>query len=125
MKVIATDKAPAAVGPYSQAIQAGNMLFVSGQIPLVPGTGQFIEGGIKEQTRQCLNNLKAIIEESGASFNDTVRVGVFLADINDFAAMNDVYAEFFTEHKPARAAVEVANIPKGALVEIEAIAYIK
>lgn len=125
MKVISTDKAPAAVGPYSQAVQAGNMLFISGQIPLVPGTGVFVEGGIKEQTKQCLENLKAILEEAGATFNDVAKVGVFLDDINDFAAMNEVYAEYFTEHKPARAAVEVANVPKGALVEIEAIAYIK
>ena len=122
MKVISTKKAPAAIGPYSQAIRVGNLVYTSGQIPIDPTTGAFAEGGIKEQTRQSLNNVKAILEEEGLSLNNVVKTTVFMADMNDFADMNSVYAEFFTEPYPARSAVAVKTLPKGALVEIEVIA---
>ena len=122
-KVISTSKAPAAIGPYSQAIQVGNFVYTSGQIPIDPSTGQFAEGGIKEQTRQSLLNVKAILEESGLTLGDVVKTTVFMADMNDFADMNSVYAEFFSEPYPARSAVEVKTLPKGALVEIEVVAY--
>lgn len=125
LKAIHTDKAPAAVGPYSQAIKAGDMVFVSGQVPLVPSTGKLIDGGIKEQTKQALENGKAILEEAGYSFNDVCKVTVLLDKITDFAEMNSVYAEYFVDHKPARAAFEVAALPLGAMVEIEFIAYKK
>ena len=122
-KVISTSKAPAAIGPYSQAIQVGNFVYTSGQIPIDPATGQFAEGGIKEQTRQPLLNVKAILEESGLTMSDVVKTTVFMADMNDFADMNKVYAEFFSEPYPARSAVAVRTLPKGALVEIEVVAY--
>ena len=112
-KVISTSKAPAAIGPYSQAIQVGNLVYTSGQIPIDPATGVFVEGGIKEQTRQSLLNVKAILEEAGLTMNDVVKTTVFMADMNDFADMNAVYAEFFSEPYPARSAV---------LVEIEVVA---
>lgn len=121
-KVISTPQAPAAIGPYSQAIQVGNLVFTSGQIPIDPATGQFAEGGIKEQTRQSLTNVKAILEEAGLSLASVVKTTVFLADMADFADMNAVYAEFFAEPFPARSAVAVKTLPKGALVEIEVIA---
>ena len=121
-KVISTSKAPSAIGPYSQAIQVGNLVYTSGQIPIDPATGVFAEGGIKEQTRQALLNVKAILEENGLSMNDIVKTTVFMADMNDFADMNAVYAEFFTEPYPARSAVAVKTLPKGALVEIEVVA---
>lgn len=120
--VISTSKAPAAIGPYSQAIQVGNFVYTSGQIPIDPSTGQFAEGGIKEQTRQSLLNVKAILEESGLKMGDVVKTTVFMADMNDFADMNSVYAEFFSEPYPARSAVAVKTLPKGALVEIEVVA---
>ena len=122
MKVINTTKAPAAIGPYSQAIQVGNLVYTSGQIPIDPTTGNFVEGGIKEQTRQSLTNVKAILEEAGLSMADVVKTTVFMADMNDFADMNSVYAEFFAEPYPARSAVAVKTLPKGALVEIEVVA---
>ena len=122
MKAISTTKAPGAIGPYSQAIQAGNMVFTSGQLPITPQTGAFPEGGIKEQTRQSLRNVKAILEGAGLTMANVVKTTVFLADMNDFADMNSVYAEFFTEPYPARSAVAVKTLPKGALVEIEAVA---
>jgi 2-iminobutanoate/2-iminopropanoate deaminase len=122
MKVISTKKAPAAIGPYSQAIQVGNLVYTSGQIPIDPATGAFVEGGIKEQTRQSLTNVKAILEEAGLSMSNVVKTTVFLSDMNDFAAMNGVYAEFFSEPYPARSAVAVKTLPKGAMVEIEAVA---
>ena len=122
MKVISTQTAPAAIGPYSQAIRVGNLVYTSGQIPIDPATGAFAEGGIKEQTRQSLNNVKAILEEEGLAMNNVVKTTVFMADMNDFADMNSVYAEFFTEPYPARSAVAVKSLPKGALVEIEVIA---
>ena len=122
-KVISTTKAPAAIGPYSQAIQVGNLVYTSGQIPIDPATGVFVAGGIKEQTRQSLLNVKAILEEAGLTMSDVVKTTVFMADMNDFADMNAVYAEFFAESYPARSAVAVKTLPKGALVEIEVIAY--
>lgn len=119
---IYTPNAPAAIGPYSQAIQAGNMLFVSGQIPINPATGAFAGEDIETQTRQSLTNVKHILEAAGFTLNDVVKTTVLLADIGDFAAMNAVYGEFFSENKPARACFAVKDLPKGALVEIEAIA---
>ena len=121
-KVINTNQAPAAIGPYSQAIKVGNLVYTSGQIPINPATGNFVEGGIKEQTRQSLTNIKAILEEAGLSMNNVVKTTVFLADMNDFADMNSVYAEFFAEPYPARSAVAVKTLPKGAIVEIEVVA---
>ena len=121
-KVIKTTKAPAAIGPYNQAIQVGNLVYTSGQIPIDPATGNFVEGGIKEQTRQSLLNIKAILEEAGATMDNVVKTTVFMADMNDFAEMNAVYAEFFSEPFPARSAVAVKTLPKSALVEIEVIA---
>ena len=124
MKVISTKKAPAAIGPYSQAIQVGNLVYTSGQIPIDPTTGAFVEGGIKEQTRQSLTNVKAILEEAGLTLGSVVKTTVFLADMNDFSDMNTVYAEFFAEPYPARSAVAVKTLPKGALVEIEVVAEV-
>ncbi len=124
MKVINTIKAPAAIGPYSQAIQVGNLVYTSGQIPIEPATGVFVEGGIKEQTRQSLTNIKAILEEAGLTMSNVVKTTVFMADMNDFADMNAVYAEFFAEPYPARSAVAVKTLPKDALVEIEVVAEV-
>ena len=123
MKPIKTDKAPAAIGPYSQAIDSGcGLLFVSGQLPIDPATGAFPEGGVREQTRQSLLNASAILQAAGLGLSDVVKTTVFLADMGDFAAMNEVYASFFTESFPARSAVAVKTLPKGALVEVECIA---
>ena len=122
MNAISTTNAPAAIGPYSQAIKVGELVFVSGQLPIDPATGAFAEGGIKELTRQSLTNMKAILEEAGTSMANVVKTTVFLADMNDFAAMSEVYAEFFAAPFPARSAVAVKTLPKGALVEIECIA---
>ena len=122
MNAISTTNAPAAIGPYSQAIKVGELVFVSRQLPIDPATGAFAEGGIKELTRQSLTNMKAILEEAGTSMANVVKTTVFLADMNDFAAMNEVYAEFFAAPFPARSAVAVKTLPKGALVEIECIA---
>lgn len=122
MKAIATTKAPAAIGPYSQAIVTGNLVFVSGQLPINPSTGEFAEGGIKELTHQSLTNIKHILETEGVSMSDIVKTTVFLADMADFADMNSVYTEFFSEPFPARSAVAVKTLPKGARVEIECIA---
>ena len=119
---IHTPNAPAAIGPYSQAIQTGNMLFVSGQIPIDPATGVFAGEDIATQTRQSLTNVSKILAAAGYTLNDVVKTTVLLADIADFATMNAVYAEFFTENKPARACFAVKDLPRGALVEIEAIA---
>ena len=121
-KEIKTAKAPSAIGPYSQAIQIGGLVYTSGQIPIDPSTGSFVEGGIKEQTRQALENVKSILEEAGMTMGDVVKTTIFMADMNDFAEMNVVYATFFTEPYPARSAVAVKTLPKGALVEIEVIA---
>lgn len=122
-EIIATDKAPAAVGAYSQGIKTGNLVFTSGQIPIDPETGE-MPASIEEQTAQCLRNVSAILEEGGSSLDQAIKLTVFLQDINDFAAMNEVYASFFTDEPPCRSAVEVAAIPKGAKVEIEAIAFL-
>lgn len=122
MKAISTKNAPAAIGPYSQAIEVGNMVFASGQIPLDPATGKFPEGGIKEQTRQSILNAQNILKEAGTDLSHVVKTTVFLADMNDFSGMNEVYAEFFKEPFPARSAVAVKTLPKGAIVEIECIA---
>ncbi len=121
-EVISTAKAPQAIGPYSQAVKAGNMVFVSGQIPLDPATGQPVAGGIEEQTRRVLLNLQAILEAAGLGLKDVVRTTVFLADLADFPKMNQVYAEFFGDDPPARTTVQAAALPRGALIEIDAIA---
>ncbi|WP_418965426.1 RidA family protein [Cetobacterium sp.] len=121
-KVINTAKAPAAIGPYSQAIEVNGTLYVSGQIPFVPETMTVVSEDVKEQTRQSLENVKAILEEAGYSLNDVVKAGVFIKDMNDFAAINEVYAEYLGEVKPARACVEVARLPRDVKVEIEVIA---
>lgn len=121
--VVASSNAPAAIGPYSQAIKAGNFLFISGQLPIDPSTGQFAGSDITAQTTQSLKNVVAITEAAGMQVEDIVKVTVYLADMNDFAAMNEVYAAVFKSNCPARAAVEAARLPKDALVEIEAVAY--
>ena len=121
-KIIHTEKAPAALGPYSQAIEINGMLFVSGQIPFVPETMTLISDCVKEQTKQSLENVKAIVEAAGYSMKDVVKAGVFIKDMNDFAAINEVYNEYLGDVKPARACVEVARLPKDVKVEIEVIA---
>ena len=123
-KIIATKNAPAAIGPYSQAVQVGNMLFASGQLGLDPATGQFPEGGVKEQTVQAFKNVKAILTEAGLTMDNVVKTTVFLADMGDFAAMNEVYAAQFEGTFPARSAVAVKTLPKNALVEVEVIAVL-
>lgn len=123
MKSIQTEKAPAAIGPYSQAIDSGaGLVFVSGQLPVDPATGAFPEGGVQVQTRQSLTNAKSILEAAGLGLQNVVKTTVFLADMADFAAMNEVYAQFFSAPFPARSAVAVKTLPKGALLEIECIA---
>lgn len=122
MKAISTTKAPAAIGPYSQAIRTGNLIFVSGQLPIDPATGNFPEGGIKELTRQSLTNLKSILEAEGTDMAHVVKTTVFLANMADFADMNEVYAQFFQAPFPARSAVAIKTLPKNARVEVEAIA---
>ena len=124
MKTINTTKAPGAIGPYSQAIQVGNLVYTSGQLPIDPATGAFPEGGIKEQTHQSLLNVQAILAEAGLTMSQVVKTTVFLADMGDFADMNAVYAEFFTAPYPARSAVAVKTLPKGAFVEIEVVAAV-
>ena len=125
MKAISSSKAPAAIGPYSQAIDSGaGLVFVSGQLPSDPATGAFPEGGIKEQTAQSIRNAKAILEEAGSGLAKVVKTTVFLADMADFGAMNEVYSSYFTSPFPARSAVAVKDLPKGALVEIECIARV-
>jgi 2-iminobutanoate/2-iminopropanoate deaminase len=120
--VISTQKAPQAIGPYSQAVKAGNMLFVSGQLGLDPATGEFVAGGIEEQTRQALSNLREVLDVAGYTFNDVTACTVFLKSMDDFVAMNGVYATFFTESPPSRAAVEVSKLPKDGIFEIACIA---
>ena len=123
-EVIHTNDAPAAIGPYSQAIKAGNLLFVSGQVPFVPATGEIVEGDVKAQTAQSLKNLQAILKEAGADFSNVVKTTVFIKDMNEFAQVNEVYAEYFGDNKPARACVEVARLPRDVKVEIELIAVL-
>lgn len=119
---IVTEKAPAALGPYSQGIAAGNMIFVSGQLPIDPAVGKIAAESIEDMTRQSLENGKAILEQAGASLSDVVKVTIFIKDMNDFAQINGVYAQYFSEHKPARSTVEVARLPLDARIEIEMIA---
>ena len=123
-EIISTANAPGAIGPYSQAIKTGNMVFCSGQIPLDVKTGEFVSDKIAEQTEQVLKNLSAVLEAAGSNLNNVVKTTVFLSDMNDFAAMNEVYAKFFSENKPARATVEAARLPRDARVEIDCIALI-
>ena len=120
-KIIATENAPQAIGPYSQAVACGNFLFTSGQLGLDPKTGNFVEGGVTEQTEQVIRNLKAVLEKAGFSLENVVKTICFLADMNDFAAMNEVYRKHFTGDYPARSAVAIKTLPKNGLVEIEAI----
>ena len=121
-QIIATDRAPRAIGPYSQAVRAGNLVFASGQIPIDPVTGEFVAGGVAEQTEQVLRNLTSVFAAAGVELNQIVKTTVFLADMEDFAAMNEVYGRFFGEQPPARATVQAARLPRDAKVEIEAIA---
>jgi len=121
VQIVSTDNAPKAIGPYSQAIKAWNFVFVSGQIPL-NSRGEIVRGGIKEQTKQALENLKAVLEASGSSLNKVAKTTVFLKNMNDFQAMNEVYSEYFKEHRPARSTIQVSRLPKDADVEVEAIA---
>ncbi len=123
-EAVATDKAPKAIGPYSQAVRMGNLLFCSGQIPLDAATGQLVSGDIAAQTRQIFANLGAILAEAGASFDRVARTTVYLADMNDFAAMNDVYATFFSTPAPARSTIQAAGLPRNARVEIDVIAVL-
>ncbi len=122
-QVIKTESAPAAIGPYSQAVRSGNLIFTSGQLPLDPVTGE-INGDINAQTRRVLNNLEAVLKAAGATFNDVVKTTVFLTDMNDFAAMNEIYRQYFDHEPPARSTAEVSRLARGALVEIEAVAVI-
>jgi 2-iminobutanoate/2-iminopropanoate deaminase len=121
-EIIATDRAPQAIGPYSQAVRAGSLIFASGQIPIDPTTGEFVSGGIAEQTEQVLKNLTAVFDAAGIGLDQVVKTTVFLADMDDFTAMNEVYGLFFSEAPPARATVQAARLPRDAKVEIEAIA---
>ncbi len=121
-KIISTDKAPAAIGPYSQAVWAGDLLFASGQIPMDPATGDIVAGGVQAQAHQSLKNVKAILEAAKLGFENVVKATVFIKDMNDFAAINEVYAEYFTAPFPARSCVEVARLPRDILVEVEVIA---
>lgn len=122
MNPISTDKAPAAVGPYSQGIDTESMVFTSGQLPINPETGKLLDGPIEDQTRQALNNVKAVLEEGGSSMNKVVKVTVFVKDMGNFSRINEVYKEFFSDHKPARSLVQAAALPLGGEIEIEAIA---
>jgi 2-iminobutanoate/2-iminopropanoate deaminase len=123
-KIIATKDAPQAIGPYSQAVVFGNFIFISGQIPIIPKSGELILGGIEEQTEQVLKNLEAILKSSHSSLINVLKTTVFITDLNDFGKMNKVYEKFFKDNPPARSTVEVSRLPKEVLVEIEAIAYI-
>lgn len=122
MKQISTQNAPAAIGPYSQAIEVNGFVYASGQLPIDPATGAFPEGGVKEQTRQSILNVKAILEEAGLALSNVVKTTIYLADMGDFAAMNEVYSQFFAQPFPARSAIAVKALPKGALVEVEVVA---
>jgi 2-iminobutanoate/2-iminopropanoate deaminase len=124
LKAISTKKAPAAIGPYSQAIQAGNLLFCSGQIPLDPATGEVVAGDIRRQAEQVMENISAVLSEAGAGFGDVVKATVFLVEMSDFAVVNEVYGRFFSDHKPARSTVAVKALPRGVGVEIEVVACV-
>jgi 2-iminobutanoate/2-iminopropanoate deaminase len=123
-EIVSTENAPGAIGPYSQAIKANGMIFCSGQIPIDPATGEFVEGGVVEQTEQVFKNLIAVLEAGGTSLEGVVKTTVFLADMNDFGAMNEVYGRYFDTNKPARATVQAARLPRDARVEIECIAVV-
>lgn len=123
-EIISTENAPGAIGPYSQAVKTGNMVFCSGQIPIDTATGEFVSNDVAEQTRQVLKNLSAVLEAAGTDLNGVVKTTVFLADMSDFTAMNEVYAEFFNDNKPARATVQAARLPRDARVEIDCIAVV-
>lgn len=122
LKLLSTKEAPGAVGPYSQGVNAGNMIFTSGQLPINPETGELLKGDIKEQAKRCLENIKAILKAGDATLEDVVKVTVFVTDITKFSLINEVYAEYFSNHKPARSLVEVSNLPLGGEIEMEAIA---
>lgn len=121
-KIVIADRAPKAIGPYSAGVKAGNFIYTAGQLGIDPKTGEFVPGGIETETRQALNNLKAVLESAGSSLQHVVKTTVFLRDMNDFGLMNGVYAQFFTDNYPARSAIQVARLPKDAAVEIEAVA---
>jgi len=124
METVSTENAPGAIGPYSQAVKTGNLVFCSGQIPIDPATNEFVSDDVAEQTEQVLKNLSAVLKAAGTDLNKVVKTTVFLADMNDFAAMNEIYAQFFDMNKPARATVQAARLPRDARVEIECIAVI-
>lgn len=123
--IISANNAPAAIGPYSQAVRVGDLLFTSGQIPFVPSTGQLISKDIREQTKQCLENIRAILAEAGTNFDNCIKCTIFIKDMNQFGLINEVYGSYFRENPPARSCVEVARLPKDVDIEIEAIAFIK
>jgi 2-iminobutanoate/2-iminopropanoate deaminase len=123
-EIISTENAPGAIGPYSQAVKTNGMVFCSGQIPIDVATGEFVSADVAEQTDQVLKNLSAVLEAAGTSLNNVVKTTVFLADMQDFAAMNEVYAKYFSDNKPARATVQAAGLPRGARVEIDCIAIV-
>ena len=123
-EIISTENAPGAIGPYSQAVKTGGMVFCSGQIPIDVATGEFVSNDVAEQTEQVLKNLSAVLEAAGTSLNNVVKTTVFLADMNDFTAMNEIYAKYFSENKPARATVQAARLPRDARVEIDCIAIL-
>lgn len=123
-EIISTENAPGAIGPYSQAIKANGMLFCSGQIPIDPGTGEFVSGGVAEQTEQVFKNLIAVLEAGGSSLENVVKTTVFLADMGEFAVMNEVYGRYFDSNKPARATVQAARLPRDAKIEIDCIALV-
>ncbi len=122
VKVVKTDKAPGAIGPYSQGIDLGNIIFFSGQVPLIPETGEMASGGIEGQAKQAFENVRGLLESQGLDFSNVVKTTVFLDDMGDFNTVNEIYAQYFVEPYPARSAVEVAKLPKGALIEVEVIA---
>jgi 2-iminobutanoate/2-iminopropanoate deaminase len=124
-EIISTTKAPAAIGPYSQAVKLGNMIYTSGMIPLVPETMQIVEGDVQQQTKQVLENLKVLLESTGSSLENVIKTTVFIKDMNEFPKINEIYGQYFSSKQPARSCVEVARLPKDVLVEIEVIAYIE
>jgi len=124
VKVISTDKAPAAIGPYSQAVQAGGLLFCSGQIALDPATGEMVQGDVVAQAERVMENISAVLAEAGAGFGDVLKTTIYLVEMGDFAAVNEVYGRYFSSHKPARSTVAVKSLPRGALLEIESVAKV-
>jgi 2-iminobutanoate/2-iminopropanoate deaminase len=123
-QIVVAEKAPKAIGPYSAGVKAGSFIYTAGQLGIDPGTGAFVDGGIEAETSQAIKNLRAVLEAAGTSLNNVVKTTVYLRDMNDFAVMNGVYAEFFTENYPARSAVQVARLPKDGAIEIEAVAIL-